>query len=148
MLTDDRALTRIPCGHGPEFAHPVAAGMRVFRGSISAACQDGTIVQAGTAAPPSPIVACAGIARHAQDNTGTSNVYGEHTGAGGVWCERGTWALPFDVAPTWANFGAPVYAVDDETVSLTQTPEGGAARMQVGTFAGIDMQGTPWTYIA
>ncbi|MFT8921668.1 hypothetical protein [Acetobacter sp.] len=148
MLTDDRALTRIPCGHGPEFALPVAAGMKVYRGSIAAVCQDGTLVQAAVAAPPSPIVGIAGIARHGQDNTGTSNVYGDQTGAGDVWCERGTWALPFDVAPTWADLNKPVYAVDDETVSLTQTPEGGSAREQVGTFAGLDAQGTAWTYLA
>lgn len=148
MLTDDRTLVRIPCGHGPEFGLPVAAGMKVFRGSIAAVCQNGTLAQAGAAAPPSPIVAIAGIARHGQDNTGASNTFGEHSGAGNVWCERGTWALPFDVAPAWADVNKPVYAVDDETVSLTQTPEGGSARMQVGTFAGLDAQGTAWTYLA
>lgn len=148
MLSNDRALDRIPCGHGPEFALPVAGGARVFRGSIAVVCQDGTLVQAGAAAPASPIVACAGIARHGQDNTGASNTFSEQTGAGPVWCERGTWALPFDAAPTWADKNKPVYAVDDETVSLTETPEGGAARIQVGTFAGLDAAGTPWTYLA
>lgn len=148
MLTDDRALDRIPCGHGPEFGLPLGAGMKLYRGSIAAVCQNGTLAQAGTPAPPSPIVACAGIARQGQDNTGASNVYGDQSGAGNVWCERGTWALPFDVAPTWADAQKPVYAVDDQTVSLTQTPEGGAARIQVGILAGLDAAGVPWTYLA
>jgi hypothetical protein len=148
MLTSDRALDSIRCGHSPEFAHPVAAGNAVYRGSIVAVCQDGTIVQAGTAAPSSPIVAVEGIARQGQDNTGTSNVYGANSGAGDVWIEKGAWALPFDAAPTWANKGAAVYAIDDETVSLTETPEGGTARLQVGTLAGIDPAGTPWVYIS
>ncbi|GBQ19908.1 hypothetical protein AA12717_0391 [Gluconacetobacter sacchari DSM 12717] len=148
MLTDDRALDSMVCGHAPEFAHPVASASRVYRGSVVAVCQDGTIVRAGTAAPPSPIVAIEGIAQYGQDNTGTSNVYGANSGAGLVPVRKGAWALPFDVAPTWANKGAPVYAVDDETVSLTQTPEGGDARLQVGVLTGIDSTGTPWTYIS
>ena len=148
MLTDDRALDRMSCGSSPEFAHPVASANRVYRGSITAVCQDGTIVQAGIAAPPSPIVAIAGIAQYGQDNTGTSNVFGANSGPGVVPALRGAWALPFDVAPTWANKGAPVYAVDDETVSLTETPDGGTARLQVGVLAGIDSTGTPWTLIS
>lgn len=148
MLTDDRALDRMACGHSPEFAHPVAAACRVYRGSIVALCQDGTIVQAGTDAPPSPIVAIEGVAQYGQDNSGTSNVYGANSGPGLVPVRRGAWALPFDVAPTAANKGAAVYAVDDETVSLTETPASGPARLQVGTLTGIDSTGTPWTLIS
>ncbi|GAB6968393.1 hypothetical protein JCM25156A_24310 [Komagataeibacter kakiaceti JCM 25156] len=55
--------------------------------------------------------------------------------------------MPFDTAPTWANVGATVYAIDDETVSLTETPEGGTARLQVGTLSGLDENGVPFVLI-
>lgn len=146
-LTKDRVLPEKKISHAPEFPLTVAAGTRVFRGSICLVCQDGTVVAAGTAAPPSPVVACAGIARHAQDNTGTSTVMSAQTGPGPLWCEKSCFGLPFDAPPTWANIKQPVYAVDDETVSLTETPASGAARIQVGTLAGLEADGTAYVLI-
>lgn len=147
-LTKDRVLPEKKVSHAPEFPLTVAAGSRVFRGSICLVCKDGSVVPAGTAAPPSPVVACAGIARHAQDNTGTSSVVGAQVGAGPLWCEKSCYGLPFDTAPTWADVNKPVYAVDDETVSLTKTPSSGSARLQVGTLSGLEADGTPYVLIA
>lgn len=147
MLTTDRVLDQKQCSTGPVFGGSVANGFAVKKGSIAGICQDGTIVPAGTANPPTPIVAIGGICDRGQDNTGTSNTYGASTGPGPVDMLNGCWALPFDVAPTWAAKGKPVYAVDDETVSLTETPDGGAARLQVGTLAGLETNGTPYVLI-
>lgn len=147
MLTADRTLTRRRTALLAEFAAPVATGCAVYRGSIAAVCQDGTLVQAGIAAPPSPIVGVLGIAAHQQINLANAPSTDGFYGPGMVHCERGAWALPFDVAPTWANLDAAVYAVDDETVSLTQTPEGGTARVKVGTLTGFDLDGTPYVQI-
>ncbi|GAB6965964.1 hypothetical protein JCM25156A_32220 [Komagataeibacter kakiaceti JCM 25156] len=146
-LSDDRALDRIRCGARPEFPLSVAAGFCVYRGAITAVCQDGTAVPAGSTGTPSPLVAIMGIARGRQDNSGTSQVYGDQSGPGPAWIEKDAFALPFDTAPTWANVGATVYAIDDETVSLTETPEGGTARLQVGTLSGLDENGVPFVLI-
>ncbi|WP_308719196.1 hypothetical protein [Komagataeibacter xylinus] len=147
MLSADRVLKYKMGPVAVEFAQPVAAGCSVFRGSITAVCQDGTLVQAGAAAPPSPMVGILGIAQHQQINTAGAPGTDAFYGGGTVRCRKGTWALPFDVAPTWADFDKPVYAVDDETVSLTQTPEGGTARLLVGTLCGLDADGTPYVEI-
>ncbi|WP_278368070.1 hypothetical protein [Acetobacter orientalis] len=143
-LTKDRVIPEKKVSHGPEFPLLLANGFRVFRGSIAVVCQDGTVVPAGTAAPPSPAVAGAGVARHAQDNTGTSSVIGGQTGPGPLWCEKGCFGVPFDATPTWADVNKDVYAVDDETVSLTETPASGTARIKVGTLSGIDADGTAY----
>ncbi|MBM9400374.1 hypothetical protein JUN65_02040 [Gluconacetobacter azotocaptans] len=147
MLASDRALGRLAVLPGPTFGHSVAAGFTVHRGSIVAVCQDSTIVPAGSTGTPSPLVAIVGLSPRLQINTGTFPGVGENVGPGPVTPEKGCWALPFDAAPTWANVGAPVYAIDDETVSLTETPEGGTARLQVGTLAGLDVDGTPYVLI-
>lgn len=147
-LSKDRTLPEKKVSHAPEFPLSVAAGYRVFRGSLCIVCKDGSVVPAGTAAPPSPVVASAGVARHAQDNTGTSAVMSAQVGPGPLWCEKGCFGVPFDTAPTWADVGKPVYAVDDETVSLTKTPVSGSARLQVGTLSGLEADGTPYVLFA
>jgi len=145
-LNADRTLVQKAAPVGPEFGHSVAAGYVVYRGSICAVCSDGTIVPAGSAAPNGEtLVAIVGLAQRMQNNLPNQPVVGEQFGPGPVWVVRGTWGLPFaDAAPTWANFGQPVYAVDDQSVSLTETPSGGTARLQVGTFAGLDLDGNPF----
>ena len=114
-------------------------------------CSDGTLIPAGATPTASGVTAIAvlGLAEHQQNNTGAiPNVIGPFIGgATAVKCEKGAWALPFDTAPSWASVGAPVYAVDDQTVSLTQTPSGGSARLQVGTLAGLDLNGVPFVEI-
>jgi len=138
-LVADRALDRLATpSRTPEFGGTVASGYTLYRGSIAVVCADGTLVPAGSANTPSAMVAVLGIAEHQQINTANFPGIGSFVGGGtSVKCERGSFALPFDAAPTWANFGAPVYAVDDQTVSLTQTPSGGSARLQVGVLIGF-----------
>ncbi|GAB6968392.1 hypothetical protein JCM25156A_24300 [Komagataeibacter kakiaceti JCM 25156] len=92
-LSDDRALDRIRCGARPEFPLSVAAGFCVYRGAITAVCQDGTAVPAGSTGTPSPLVAIMGIARGRQDNSGTSQVYGDQSGPGPAWIEKDAFAL-------------------------------------------------------
>lgn len=147
-LTADRNLNMLTGPTGPQWSAPVAAGFRIWRGSIVAVCLDGTIVPAAAANTPSAQKAILGLASHLQDNTGANSMLvGSFIGAGNVRVLRGTWGLPFDVAPTWAAYLQPVYAIDDQTVSLTQTPQGGTPRLQVGLFAGLQADGTPYVTI-
>lgn len=148
-LNRDRALDEMKAAIGPEFPFVTAAGFRVFRGGIVAVCQDGTILPAGSANPPSPIVAIAGVCRDFRDNTGSA-IVSDMVGDEPVQVMRRTFALPFDVMPTWANVNAPVYAVDDETVTLTEnavTESAHVNRLQVGTLVGFDLSGTPYVKI-
>lgn len=148
MLTADRTLLRKMGPRRAMFAGPVAAGAILFRGSIAAVCADGTLVPAGTQNTSSASVAILGIAKHQQLPASGGLLMGTFVGSStAVECETGCFALPFDVPPSWANYGQPVYAVDDQTVSLTQTPSGGTARLQVGVLAGIDADGTPYVEI-
>jgi hypothetical protein len=125
-----------------EFSYPVQTGARVFRGSIVALCSDGTIVPAGDGAASPGAVAIAGIAEHVQDNTASPTLPSGQSGPGRVRCRRGCFALPFDTAPTAANFKAAVYAVDDQTVTLTAS-----GHLAVGTLAGFDENGVPWVQV-
>lgn len=137
MLAADRVIPERKIAPGPEFPHMVAAGFRLFRNSITAVCADGTVVPAGSATTQ-------------YDNTGAAGLVPDIDTAPGVWIRKGCWALPFDVAPTWANVNAPVYAVDDETVTLTEnagTEAAPANRLQVGTLAGLESDGTPYVLI-
>jgi len=148
-LAADRILQRRDIPFGPLFANVVASGSTVYRGSICVVCSDGTIVPNGSAAPSGvTLVGVAGIAKHFQSNTTPPQVTSVLYGPNPVTVETGCWALPFDTAPTWANKGQPVYGVDDETVSLTETPSGGSARLQVGVLAGLDLDGTPYVTIS
>lgn len=128
------------------FAYPVAAGYRVFRNSLVTILQNGTLVPAGTASPPSPAVRVEGLAEHMQDNTATGTMLPpEIAGPAPVLCNKGSFALPFDVAPTAAALGAPVYAIDDQTVSLSSNS---GARLQAGVLDGFDTNGTPYVLIS
>lgn len=150
MLAADRILSEKKVQPGPEFPHAVATGFRLYRGSISAVCADGTAVPAGSTGTPSALVAIVGVSSAQYDNTGTSGAVPDVDTGGNAWIRKGCWALPFDVAPTWANVGAPVYAVDDETVTLTENAGTEAApvnRLQVGTLAGFEADGTPYVLI-
>ncbi|KXV50541.1 hypothetical protein AD945_01800 [Gluconobacter albidus] len=145
-LQSDRILVRADGPRLRPFGLVVATGQTVFRGSIAIVFSDGTIAPAGTATPSGLTVApqTAGIATHFQSNVANPQVMSGQYGPAPVELDRGTYALPFDTAPTWDKLGSPVYAVDDETVSLTETPSGGSARTLVGTFAGLDETGTPF----
>lgn len=146
MLKADRALVRADGPRQRPFGLPVAAGLTVYRGSIAVVFSDGTIAPAGTATPSGLTVATVspGIVRHFQSNVPNPQVMSGQFGPGMVELDRGAWALPFDTAPTWDKLGEPVYAIDDETVSLTKAASDGSTRVQVGTFAGLDEAGTPF----
>ncbi|QDH13817.1 hypothetical protein E3E12_06045 [Formicincola oecophyllae] len=154
-LAADRALERKAGPCGPEFGHAVAPGFRVFRGSLVAVLADGTLVPAGQTAPAGggaavTPVCIIGIARQAMDNTPTQGVDALHAGANPIWVKTGCYALPFlpnEPAPTYAQLGQAVYAVDDENVSFQATGAGGGARLVAGHFVGLD-GGTPFVNVA
>lgn len=156
MLNADRALVRLMAARAPLFGHMVAAGFVVYRGSITALLSDGTVIPAGVAAPAGlTVIANIGIASQQQNNLPNQNVISPNYGPGPVEVERGTWDLPFDTAPSWANYGASVYAIDDQTVSLSDgsspasgnTPAVAATRLKIGVLAGFDERGTPFVTI-
>ncbi|RUT27392.1 hypothetical protein C0V97_01080 [Asaia sp. W19] len=155
-LEADRALVRLMVARGPVFGYAVAAGYVVYRGSITALLSDGTVIPAGVAAPAGlTVVANIGLASQQQNNMANQNVVSPNYGPGPVEIDRGTWALPFDEAPSWANYGASVYAIDDQTVSLSDgsspasgnTPAVAATRLKIGVLAGFDERGTPFVTI-
>ncbi|MXV43913.1 hypothetical protein GS501_02450 [Saccharibacter sp. 17.LH.SD] len=154
-LKSDRPVSEKNVPHGPEFGHSVASGFRVYRGSLVAVCADGTIVPAGSTNTPSPPVAIVGIARQFKDNSPAgSTLNGDMVGPHPIWVKKGCFALPFDTAPSWANVNQPVYAIDDETVSLSHEgsssgeSSSSGSRLQVGTLAGFETNGTPYVLIS
>ena len=124
-----------------EFSYLVQSGQRVFRGSIVAPCADGTIAPNGAGTTPEAIV---GLAEVYQDQTGVAGAVPSALSQTGrrVRCKRGTFQLPFDVAPTAANINAAVYAIDDQTVTLTA-----GSHLRAGTLVGFDENGAPWVQI-
>ncbi|GBQ08929.1 hypothetical protein [Saccharibacter floricola] len=171
-LKQDRAVEEKLVPHAPEFGHRVAKGFRVYRGSLVAVCADGTIVPAGVTDTPSAPVAIVGLARQFKDHSAAGSMFnGDRVGTHPIWVKKGCYALPFDTAPSWANVGQPVYAIDDETVSLSArsgtvaaaadaAPFGSTissdapasmpsstARLSVGTLAGFEVDGTPYVLI-
>jgi len=103
-----------------EFAYPVASGSHVYLGALVALTAANTLVPMGNA----NAVAFAGIADVERDNT-----LGTDTRA--VRCRKGTWAITVPNA-TPAAIGAPVYAVDDGTVSLANPAVAVAAGANTG----------------
>lgn len=141
MLTNDRPL-QYKQATTPEFGYPVQAGSRVYRGGMVALCDDGTIVPAGTAVPTSPIAAVIGIAEHIQDNSITPTLPAGLSGSNRVRVRRGCFPLPFDAAPPFSAINATVYAIDDQTVTLTQ-----GAHLAVGKLVGFDENNNPWVQV-
>lgn len=147
-LTADRALDMMTGPVPPQFAYGVHSGYRVYRNSLVWLLADGTIVPANIANPPAAAVKVVGLADHLQDNTGTlpTPIGSGLSGPGPLRVQRGCWALPFDTAPSYASIGATVYAVDDQTVTLT-VPGSGASTLAVGTLSGFDLDGRPFVQI-
>jgi hypothetical protein len=142
-LTADRLLQFRTSAPRQTYAYSVQAGFKIWRGSIVAICGDETIVPAGATGANPAIVKIVGIASHQQDNT-SSQVPSPWSGSAPVEIYRGVYQLPFDTAPTGANEGAAVYAIDDQTVSLSSSS---GARLQVGTLDGFDELGNPYVSI-
>ena len=142
-LTAGRLLPYRDGDYAPEFAYPVQAGARVYRGSMVVLCSDGTLIPNGAApAGGATVVDFAGIAEHVQDNTGLGTYPSGLSGPGSVRCRHGVFALPFDAAPTFTNVGSVVYGIDDQTVTLTA-----GTHQAVGKLVGIDQYGTPWVQV-
>ena len=131
-LTKDVVYQR----HGSEpdknrFGYPVAPNEVVYRGSLIALNASNQIVRVQTAGA----VTFLGIANKQLNNVGNAS-----PSTGYVEGLKGTWSIPVP-GVTQAN-GATVYAVDDGTVSLTNT----GSLFTVGVLAGIDV-GTGKTFV-
>ena len=130
-----------------EYGYLVQSGAHVFRGSIVALCSDFTLIPAGTVGTPAA-VAVVGISERQMvgGNPATGAPVSSLNAPVAIRCRKGSFQVPFDVAPPAAAIGAPVYAVDDQTVSLSNGAVGGGAatHLQCGTLEGFDELGNPW----
>jgi hypothetical protein len=125
-----------------EYGYLVQQGFTVFRGSIVAICSDKTIIPNGAAGSPAA-VAVVGIAERQASNITTAGITSSlNNPAGYVRCRRGSFQVPFDTAPPASAIGATVYAIDDQTVSLSSAS---GAHLPCGVLEGFDQAGNPWT---
>jgi uncharacterized membrane protein (DUF2068 family) len=122
-LTADAAYQRRGLPGRNEFGYPVAAGEKVFRGSIIAVNAAGAVVRVQTAGA----VQIIGLADHFLDNSGSASVSTDR-----VVGLKGTYALTVPSA-TAANINATVYASDDNTLTLTQ-----GTLLAAGVLVGIE----------
>jgi hypothetical protein len=129
-----------------EYGYLVAPGSIVYRGSIAAITAAFTIVPAG--GPGAEVIV--GISERQMNGTPPAQgapVSGlQPTTPIYVKCRKGSFMLPFDAAPPASAIGTPVYAIDDQTVSLSNGAVGGGAatRLQCGVLEGFDQAGNPW----
>lgn len=133
-----------------EYGYMVQAGAHVYRGSIVALCSDYTLIPAGSVGAP-VAVAIVGIAARQQIGgpPPVGAVQSSLNSQTAVKCRKGSFQLPFDAPPPASAIGTPVYAIDDQTVSLSNGASGGGAatHLQVGVLEGFDERGNPWTKI-
>jgi hypothetical protein len=119
---------------GEAYSAPVKALVIIYARTLVALTVDGYAVPAGHA----DAVVIAGISGHHADNTNGFD------GDGEVRIEkRRAFELAFDAPPAIADIGKPVYAIDNNTVSLSDA-EG--SRLKAGTLDGIE-RGAAWTLI-
>ena len=148
-LAADRKLDH-RASYPSEYGYLVQSGAHVFRGSIVAICSDFTLIPAGTVGTP-VAVAVVGIAERQMTggNPATGAPVSSLNAPVAVRCRRGPFLLPFDTPPPASAIGAAVYAVDDQTVSLSNGATGGGAatHLQLGTLEGFDERGNPWVKI-
>jgi hypothetical protein len=133
-LTADNLLDRR--GEEPvrnRFGYSVAAGEIVWRGSLIALNSAGNVVRVQT----SGALVFLGVCNKQVDNRNGSAVSTSR-----VEGQKGTWGITVPSA-TFSNTGATVFAVDDGTVSLTNS----GSLLTVGTLAGTDI-GTGRTYVS
>jgi hypothetical protein len=114
-----------PSGNGTDFGYPVSAGEQIWLGSLLALTSGNTVQRIQT----SGSAAFAGISPCDFSNVGNGTASVRN-----IEPSKGTWCLAVPGA-TGANVGMPVYAIDDNTLTLTNT--GGL--LQIGTLAGIDL---------
>lgn len=125
-LTAGTAVNRRGAHRGNDYGYPVAAGEQVWRGGFLCLTAAGALVRPQTAGALVP----AGLAATDYSNVGQASVSSQNIAA-----LRGCWALTVPTA-TAANIGAPVYATDDNTFTLTAPTTGFTA--SIGTLNGID----------
>jgi hypothetical protein len=86
-------------------------------------------------------VAFAGVAMQDYSNVGNANASPDF-----VHVARGIWGLTVPTA-TAANLNAPVYAVDDNTLTLTAGTAGTGEALVVGTLNGFGQSGESPTWV-
>jgi hypothetical protein len=120
-----------PRRDGGAYGYPVKGATRIFSRTLVAVTATGLAVPGGTAGA----VAIVGVAAHHADNRFGPDADGK------IRVDREVFTFAFSgTAPTFANIGASVYAVDDNTVSLDSSA---GVRLKAGTLDGIE-DGTPW----
>lgn len=116
-----------PSRSGDRYGYPVYAGIKHFGRSIVALNAAGQSVPAGHADQ----VCLMGLAETHIDNTNGA------TGDKTVQCLRGVRRFPV-AAATQADIDSPVYALDDNTLQLTNV----GGELKLGVLEAIDADGT------
>jgi hypothetical protein len=108
-----------------EFGYAIAAGEKVYRGSLVGLNAAGNVQRVSTAGT----VVFLGLADRQVDNSASAAV------GSTIVPMKGTWSVPVPSA-TPSNIGAPVYCAgtDDQTLTLTQT----GSLLAAGVLAGIE----------
>ncbi len=149
MLSADRKLDHrqsLPV----EYGYYVQGGAHVFRGSIVALCSDFTLIPNGAAQPAgsAPPVVIVGISERQMvgGNPSTGAPVSSLNAPVAIRCRRGSYQVPFDAPPPAAAINTPVFAIDDQTVSLSNGAVAGGppAHLQCGVLEGFDELGNPW----
>ena len=116
------------------FGYPIAAGLHVFAGALLALNAAGSLIRPQDAGA----VSFAGIADREFDNSASAAV--SIPGNGGFVVAQRAQTVQLTVpAAVNANIGAPVYAVDDGTLTLTNT----GSLLTVGSLVGFE-NGLTW----
>lgn len=124
LTQDTTHIRRGAAANRNEFGYPVAPGEQVYRGSLIALNAAGQAQRIQTAGSVVFLGLC---------NQDVNNV-GQSAPGATVIGQKGGWKLTVPSA-TFSNIGATVYAVDDGTLSLTNT---GGTLLVAGTLAGIE----------
>lgn len=115
---------------GTNFGYPVAAGEKVYKGSIVGVNAAGGLQRPQTAGT----VALVGVADRSLDNTASAAV-----STISVEAQRGVYKMPVASA-SFGNIGGTVYAADDGTLYLTNG--GTLGFLPFGTIVGIEAGAT------
>lgn len=122
-LTADANYSRRGIPGKNEFSYPLAGNETVYRGSLVCITSGGLLQRLQT----SGSVSFVGMADRALVNPTSASLLEPP-----VVALKGTWALPVTGASA-SNVGAPVYASDDNTLTMTA-----GTLMEVGILVGIE----------
>ena len=114
-----------------EFGYPVAPGEIIYRGSLIGLNAAGYIQRVQTVGT----IVFLGVSDRQVDNR-LAVVAGP-----GATGQKGTWIIPVSGTITAANIGAPLYALDDNTLQLAGTSVSGTTTttlLSAGTLSGLD----------